>query len=270
MRQIFPQAGSELELVPAVTPGPLPAAVARLAALYRGPRAAGAALPWVRANMVASADGASALEGRSGGLGGPADRMVFTVLRSLADVILVGAGTARAERYKPVIPALIWGELRTDQPPTPPIAIVSGSLDLRACAPLLSDFPAHARTIVITTAEAAAQGPAELTSSVHLVVAGERRVDISQAVSALVSLGFRQILTEGGPHLLAQLADAGLLDELCLTTSPVVAAGSASRIVASSRPADRPAAATRLSLAHVLTDAGFLLARYVRATSPAG
>ena len=80
--------------------------------------------------MVASADGAAALNGRSGGLGGPADRLLFQVLRSLSDVILVGAGTARAEKYRPARPSPGLAALRQGRPPTPPIAVVSASLDL--------------------------------------------------------------------------------------------------------------------------------------------
>ncbi len=213
--------------------------------------------------MVASADGASALDGRSGGLGGAADRMVFNILRSSCDVILVGAGTARAERYKPVRESQVWTELRAGRSPLPPIAVVTRSLDLSDCQPLLSALPAQ--TLVITTAEAAARPPAAWASDVRIVVAGETRVDIGQAVAALVSLGFREILTEGGPRLLGQLIQAGLLDELCLTTSPVVTAGAAAnRIVAAVDTPGHPAAALPLDLAHVLTDAGFLLSRYVR------
>jgi riboflavin biosynthesis pyrimidine reductase len=263
VRQIFPREGPELVPVPTVVPGPLPPAVAEVAALYQtGPRSGAVDRPWLRANMIASADGASSLDGRSGGLSGAADRMVFNVLRSLADVILVGAGTARAERYKPASAGQAWAGLRAGRPPTAPIAIVTASMDLSSCGPLLSDFPPYAQTIVITTAEAAARAPAGSAGQARVVVAGEQRVDISQAVAALVSLGYREILTEGGPHLLAELTRAALLDELCLTTSPLVAAGSAGRILSSS--GEHPGPACRLELAHVLTDAGFLLTRYVR------
>src|SRR5450755_2308348 len=95
-----------------------------LAGLYAYPEdAARAARPWVRANMVASADGAAWLAGRAGGLSGLADRMVFSVLRSLADVILVGAGTARAERYRAMSPAEAYPRLREGRTATPPIAV---------------------------------------------------------------------------------------------------------------------------------------------------
>jgi riboflavin biosynthesis pyrimidine reductase len=269
VRQIFPVAGPELELVPRVTTGSLPSSVAALAALYgNGLRRADAARPWLRANMIASTDGASAVAGRSGGLGGPADRMVFTVLRSLADVILVGGGTARAEHYRPVTPSLVWEGLREGRAAVPPIAVVTSRLDLAACPALLTGTWAGAQTIVLTTAAATkdANAMAALDGVARVLVAGPDRVDMGQAVSALAALGFGQILTEGGPHLLAQLAGAGLVDELCLTTSPVLAAGRASRIVVSP---EGPAAngkdpVVSLDLTHVLTDAGFLLSRYVR------
>src|ERR1700722_18281627 len=92
-----------------------------LARRYAYPAGDGtAARPWVRANMVASVDGAAALEGRSGGLGGAADRKLFHVLRSLADVVLVGGGTARAEKYKPARLQVMVPALRAGRPPTAP------------------------------------------------------------------------------------------------------------------------------------------------------
>ncbi len=260
MRQIFPVTGQELEVVPAARGGPLPQPIRQLAALYgneAGPTPA-ADRPWVRANMISSADGASALSGRSGGLGGPADRMVFTVLRSLADVILVGAGTVRAERYAPVTPDGVWAGLRTGKPPAPPIAVVSNSLDLDGCPRLLNSSPP---TILITTTTVPPDRIAALDGRAQIIRAGHDQVNIGAAVSALADLGYRQIVTEGGPHLLGQLAEAGLVDELCLTISPTLAGGTAGRVVASS---EEKRATTALRLAHVLTDNGFLMTRYVR------
>jgi riboflavin biosynthesis pyrimidine reductase len=274
VRQIYPVDGPELEIITPAAPGPLPAAVAELAALYGNGAFGGGGTdrPWIRANMVASADGASALDGLSGGLAGPADRMVFLLLRSLADVILVGARTARAEKYKPARKSRLWADLRAGRPATPPIAVVTSSLDFSDCQALLFDAPEDAQTIVLTTAAAAAAAAdagGTRTGNARVVVAGEQRVDISQAIAALVSLGYRQILTEGGPHLLGQLADAGLVDELCLTTSPVLAGGTASRIVANGGAADRQGHPAGLVLVHVLTDAGHLLSRYVKGTPDA-
>ena len=121
MRQLFPPGGPAGD----VDPG-------QLAALYAYPPAGdqGVARPWVRANMVASTDGAASADGRSGGLSGRADKEIFGLLRSLADVVLVGAGTARAEHYRPAQTASIRPELRTGRTATPPIAVISGRLDL--------------------------------------------------------------------------------------------------------------------------------------------
>lgn len=215
--------------------------------------------------MVASADGAATLNGRSGGLSGPADKVVFAVLRSLADVILVGAGTARAEHYRPVQADEIWTGLRPEGAPVPAIAVVTSSLDLDSCQRLLTDAAKDAQTIVITTQLAAADRKAAIARSARIIVAGQHKVDADAAIRALASLGYANILVEGGPTLLGELADADLVDELCLTTSPVLAAGPASRITAApSAPCAAAWPAANMVLAHVLADDGYLLCRYVR------
>ncbi len=94
--------------------------------------------PFVRVNMIATLDGATSFAGRSGGLGGPGDKLLFSVLRSLADVVLVGAGTARTERYGPVKLPVEVQEMRQaqGQRPRPSIAIVTQSLSLDWALPL--------------------------------------------------------------------------------------------------------------------------------------
>jgi riboflavin biosynthesis pyrimidine reductase len=264
VRQLFPPTAAGPEI------GPLPPAgarrdggpaVAALAALYAYP-AVGAA-PWLRATMVASADGAATLDGRSGGLSGDADRLVFSVLRSLADVILVGAGTARSERYRPVRPGEVWTALRDGRAPVPPIAVVTGKLDLNEDAPLLAGAEGT-RTIVLTSQAAPAARRAAVARHADLVVAGPDAVTPAAAVDALAARGYRRVLLEGGPGLLGQVAAAGLLDELCVTISPVLEGGRAGRILTA--PQSGPGAATRLTVAHVLEDHGALLCRYLRAT----
>ncbi len=253
--------------MPKAAPGPLPAVVRELASLYGTDAAADSAgrepAGWLRANMVSSADGAAWLNGRSGGLSGPADRMLFTVLRSLTDVILVGAGTARTEHYRPVRADELWAELRPPGAPVPAIAVVSARLRLGPDSQLLAGAAAGAQTIVITAASAPADRKAAIAGQARIIEAGQQRVDIVAAVAELNRIGYNHILTEGGPTLLGEIANGGLLDELCLTTSPVLAAGSASRIV------NAPTSATdgttcRLSLRHVLADESFLFSRYVR------
>jgi riboflavin biosynthesis pyrimidine reductase len=235
-----------------------------LASLYAYPETGGR--PWVRANMIASADGAAQIDGRSGGLAGPADRMLLQVLRSLADVILVGAGTARAEAYRPARPGAMRQDLRAGRPATPPVAVVTASLDLDPGGPLIAQAPADARTIVLTTASSPAGRRAALARHADVIVAGTDRVSADQAIAALASRGHSRILTEGGPALLAELARAGLLDELCLTISPILAGGRAGRILADPPAGDLPAFAPEsLSLAHVLARDGYLFCRYLRA-----
>jgi riboflavin biosynthesis pyrimidine reductase len=216
---------------------------------------------WVRANMVASVDGAVSIDGRSGGLSGPADKKVFALLRSLADVVLVGSGTARAEKYKPARPDRMTRDLRAGRPPTPPIAVVSGSLDLDPDAPLLTEAPDDARTIVITAKAAPADRRETLSRQATVIEAGTEHVSLSLALTALADLGYRRILVEGGPSLLGQLAAAGLLDELCVTVSPLLAGGTAGRILTGG-----PAAPLSLRLSHVLADDSFLFCRYQRET----
>lgn len=253
-----------------IYPGPAGDGPPDLAGLYAYPARARTGRPWVRANMIESADGAAAVDGLSGGLGGPADHEVFGLLRALAGVILVGAATVRAEAYRPARVAARWAPLRAGRPAAPPIAVLSGRLDLDPAGPLLADAPPEARTIVITAESAPADRREELARHADVIIGGEHEVSAGAAVSALASRGYREILAEGGPHLLGQLAAAGLIDELCLTISPVLAGGPAGRIIQGAAPAPGGpvpgAQASRLTLAHVLADDhGYLLCRYVRA-----
>jgi riboflavin biosynthesis pyrimidine reductase len=237
---------------------------AGLAARYACPDQAEGSAPWVRANMVASLDGAATLQGRSGGLSSEWDRQVFAMLRAITDVILVGAGTARAEGYGPVRPQTEgrrWAWLREGRTPSPPIAVVSRKLDLDLDGALVADSPQNARTIIITTESAPAQRRAAAARTADVLIAGEAIVDIAVAVDRLGERGHRRILVEGGPHLLSQVAAAGRLDELCLTVSPLLAGPDAGRIMQGS-PLPGPRALP-CTLAHVLADEGYLFCRYL-------
>jgi len=253
MRQVYPD-GSALD-------------DAALAALYSYPDLGAPPARWLRANMVASLDGAATVDGRSGGLSNEADEQVFAMLRAHAEVILVGAGTARAEGYGPVRPeseGLRWAWLRDGRPPSAPIAVVTRALDLDLDSPLIAGTLPHARTIIITT-ESAMPGRriAAAARNAEVIVAGDASVDLKAAVDALAERGHQRISCEGGPHLLAQLAGAGLLDELCLTIGPLMAGPGAGRIVTGGLP--MPGGGTKpFTLAHVLEDEGYLLCRYVR------
>ena len=276
MRQIYPPSAAEPEVAiaqPGQTGQAARSAIASLGELYAyptgptGPSGAGGAQSWVRANMIASVDGASTLNGLSGGMSGPADRLVFSVLRSLADVILVGAGTARAEKYRPVRASEIWPQLRDGRAPTPPIAVVTTKLGLDLDSPLLAGAPPDARTIVLTTEQCPDERRAAAAASADVAVVSADRVTPDTMIGALAERGYRRILVEGGPSLLGQITAAGLLNELCLTLSPVLEGGGAGRILTAPHEgsAGPPAG---LSLAHVLQDSGLLLCRYLAASQP--
>jgi riboflavin biosynthesis pyrimidine reductase len=232
---------------------------ADLAALYAYPSG-----PWLRANMVSSVDGAASLDGVTASLSSKADRRLFALLRTLADVIVVGAATVRAEKYGPVRQHELWPDLRPGRAPTPPIAVITARLDIDPSSRLIADAPASARTIIITAEQAPAGRRAALEGLADVIVAGQDTVDLKAAMAALAERGHRRMLAEGGPHLLAQIVEAGLLDELCLTISPLLVGPAGNRILAGAQPGSSPQS---FALAHVLEDDGYLLCRYTRKTS---
>ena len=223
--------------------------------------------PWVRANMVASVDGAvTGPGGRSAEVSTPADRRVFSLLRSLADVVLAGAGTVRAERYGPARarPELRAARAARGQRPVPVVAVASASLDLDPDWPLFTE--AAEPTVVLTVDAAPADRRRALSGVADVVTAGEALLDIGAALDALAGRGLGRVLCEGGPMLLGGVVRAGLLDELCLTTSPLLAAGPARRVLhgAAATAGVAPPPPVGLALGHLLEEAGTLLARWVR------
>ena len=211
---------------------------------------------------MSSADGAASFDGVSAGLSSEDDRRLFGMLRVLADVVLVGAGTARTEKYKPARRREALAYLRAGRAPTPPIAVVSRTLWLDLESPLFTKAPPDARTIVITCASAPARLREAAARVADVIVAGTAAVDLTEAAVVLAGRGLSRVLCEGGPHLLAQVAADGLLDELCLTVSPLLAGPGPHRIT-HGLPL---AAALPMSLAHVLEADGFLFCRYLAAT----
>ena len=268
MRQIFPVRGrGQLgQADPLSAAGPITPAtagvddlIAALGEIYAYKEG-----PCVRANMIASVDGAIMVDGRSGGLSGPADRLVFRVLRSLADVIVVGAGTARADRYRQVQPGELWQQLRAGRRSAPPIAVLTRRLDVDLTSRLFGDV-GLARTILITTEQAPQDRLQAAARVADVVVAGKEDVGAAASINVLGQRGYRRILVEGGPNLLGQFTAADLVDELCLTISPVLEGGYSAARVTMAPHGDRPAKMAGLRLASVLEDDGFLLTRYVRA-----
>lgn len=224
-------------------------AVVDLAAHYAYPDHLAA--PLVRVNFVASTDGAVTVDGRSGGLGSAADRRVFGTLRELADVVLVGAGTVRAENY--------GGARRPTRGTTtpPPIAVVTGSAQLDPAARLFTDT--RVAPIVLTGPAAPADRLALLADAGADVVV----LDPLSPAAVLGELGRRglyRVLCEGGPRLFGDLVAADLVDELCLTVAPVLAAGAAGRIAVG--PPGTPPRSLRL--VGVIEDDDVLLLRYAR------
>jgi len=188
--------------------------------------------PWLRANFIASADGAASAGGLSGGLNSPSDKRVFDLLRVGCDAVMVGAGTLRAEGYGPMVMTARQREAReaAGRADHPVLVAVSGRLDLDPDHPMFTDAPV--RPYVLTHAGAPAGARRALERVATVLVAGSDGIDIRAGRDALADAGLRHVLCEGGPHLLGTVAGAGLLDELCLTVAPMLAGPGPGRIVA--------------------------------------
>jgi riboflavin biosynthesis pyrimidine reductase len=221
------------------------AGIAELAAFYAD------APEGVRANMIFSADGAAAFGGRAGPLSYPVDQQLLKILRGFADVVLVGAGTARAENYGPVR----LTESRRTAPP--PVAVVSwtGVLPTRLFSN--PDQP----PILVTCAQAAAQHDLSSDDRRRVLVAGEDSVDVARAVALLRAQGMHRILCEGGPTLLDELVEADAVAEICVTLAPKLAA---SQPVGRRPSPSRLMAPTTMRLAHALVHDDYLFLKYCR------
>ncbi len=210
--------------------------------------------PYVLVNMVSSADGAFAVDGRTKDMSSPSDERVFHLLRSIPDVILAGAQTVRTEHYGPprVSTARQARRVARGQSPQPTIAVVTRSLQLDLSSPLFTE----SRPIVICPTDV----DTTLVSEVADVVqAGEGDVDLTGALGQLRQRGVEIVLCEGGPTLNGALARQGLIDELCLTLAPMLVGGDfGAGILGRARlPMTLP-----LDLVQVLQDGGVLLCRY--------
>jgi riboflavin biosynthesis pyrimidine reductase len=212
--------------------------------------------PGVRVNFVSSVDGAATHDGLSGGLSGPADKRLFELLRRVCDVVLVGAGTVRAEGYGPMRVSDASAAWRTahGMPQHPVFAVVSGRLGLDPGSRLFTEAPV--RPTVVTRAGASGLGPFEAVADV--VAVGEGAVDLPAALAVLRERGLTRVLCEGGPTLFASMLAADAIDELCVTISPTLEGGDARRITrGETLPRD-------LHLARVLRSGDTLLLRYTR------
>lgn len=174
-----------------------------LSTLYEVPKK-----QWLRINFISSVNGnVTGDDGTSNGLTNKIDRSILGTIRSLADVVLVGASSVRKEGYF--------------LPKTAPLAIVTGSGDLSGHR-IPPDVEAS-RVIVLCPQSAVATLSTSLGDAhVTVVTLPGPRLDPVDMIEALRERGYNSIVCEGGPTLASQLLDAGLVDELCLSTSPLV------------------------------------------------
>ncbi|NNG18373.1 pyrimidine reductase family protein [Naumannella sp. ID2617S] len=214
---------------------------------------------WVMGHMVAGLDGTAAINGRVGELSSSPDKDLFLRMRELGDVVLVGAETVRREGYGPVRLSEDARARRTraGKPPTPPVAVVSGSLNLDWESRIFAEPKAYARTMIVTCRGADPERVREAEAVAEVVYAGDERVDPRRAVAALADLGHRVIVCEGGPTWLGELAAADRLDELCLSIAPLMGGDP---LPVAITPAG--AGVTNFVLRTVLADSGTLFLRY--------
>ena len=207
---------------------------ADLAAHYTPPR-----MPWLRLNFVTTVDGAAqGADGKSGGINNAIDKRAFDVMRDLADAVLVGAGTARTEGYRPA---------------ARPIVVVSRGGHL---PPRLARAQAGGVLLACPRSAPGLEASREALGTEHVVVLGDDDVDLARLPPALHERGLRHLLCEGGPSLARDLLAVGVVDELCLTTAPRLVAGDHLRL------AHGDGIDVGLELVGLLEQDGTLLARW--------
>ena len=202
------------------------------------------ARPYLVVNMVSTLDGKAALDWRTEGLSSDADRTLFHHLRTQADAVMVGAGTARTERYGRIVktPELREKREREGLEPDALAVIVSARLDLPADLPLLQE--PEQRVVIATASDARLQG-------VRAQVQYEQVSDDLPLLMARLreEHGIRSVLCEGGPTLNSHLLAAGVVDELFLSLSPKLAGGAAALTIVAGRELVEPAELQLLSVA---------------------
>jgi riboflavin-specific deaminase-like protein len=187
---------------------------------YQMPRAARDDRPWVLLNLVLSADGHASLDGRVTQLTSATDQALFQHLRAQSDAILVGAATVRAEKYGPVrvSEAAAAQRLVDRRAERPTLVIVSRSLDIEIDRVAVDGQP----VVVLTCATSNATRRAHIAQFAEVIVVGDDSVDLERALVVLHRRGIGVVLCEGGAVLNGELAQAGLVDEVCVTVAPVL------------------------------------------------
>ena len=226
----------------------------------RRPKPAGR--PWLMINMIASADGAIAVEGTSGALGNPADEAVFSAVRACADWIVAAAGTVRAERYGLPRPGAESRRARraAGRADRPRLAVVSASLDLDLDLPLFAEqHPGDDLPVILTGRTPAPRAVERLEAVAEVAPLASARPQPAEILAELDRRGAQVVLSEGGPSFNAQFADAGVIDELCLSIAPLLAGGTSPRIVHGSKRT----VPLNMSIDHLLEASDTLFVRYV-------
>ncbi|HEU4320493.1 MAG TPA: dihydrofolate reductase family protein [Acidimicrobiia bacterium] len=212
--------------------------------------------PWVMANFVSTIDGAAVVDGGSTAINDADDKAMFAAIRAATEFIVVGAGTVRAEDYRPVVLDEDRQRVRVEagMEPSPHLIIVSGSLSLDPEARVFGD-PDH-RVTILSHDTAPDDKVAELSEVADVVQLGA--VTATEVVHYLRLA--RVVLVEGGPTLMGEFVRAGLIDEMALTVAPMLASGASPRIAHGVTP-DSP---LELKLDRVLYGDRSLFLRYLR------
>jgi riboflavin-specific deaminase-like protein len=186
--------------------------------------------PYLGINMVSSLDGKATLDWRTRGLSSDIDRRVFHLLRTQADAVMVGAGTARVERYGRITKSDELRQIRINEGLVPDAVavVVSGRLDLPPDLPLLNE--PDQRVVIATASEDSLPG---VTGDVEYARVAD---DLPRLMAYLQERhAVRSVLCEGGPTLNSFLFAAGLVDELFLTLNPKVLGGASAITIVAGR-----------------------------------
>lgn len=211
--------------------------------------------------MITSIDGSVTIDGTSGQLGNSTDRNLLSIIRGIADVILVGAGTVRAEKYQPIqTPNAEVCELRAarGQEIRPRLAVLSGTANLDPSMPIFTNSGSGDPPLIYTTDIAPNNRVKTLTDIAEVICSYKPSISITEVLEDLYKRGARTVVCEGGPKVNGQLLSANVIDELCLSLSPVLVGNGIG--IFDGFPPNSPKG---LKLAQVFTDDELLFCRYI-------